>query len=360
MDINSRELYPFSCTFSPQLPELMLKLGCSIGITTYQAGKLILISAQDENRLSMLPRSFNKPMGFDVDGDKMILATKDEVILFENSRELAVHYPNKPGAYDSLYVPRITFYTGQADLHDISFGKTGIWAVNTSFSCICEVNGHFNFIPAWKPPFISQLVSEDRCHLNGLVMQDGHPKYATMLGDTDVAQGWRNNILNGGMLMDIRTNEIILRNLPMPHSPVFYGGHLYLLLSATGELVRINLEKRDYEVIRRLDGFCRGMDIFGDYMFIGMSKLRKSSSTFSKLPFAEHAVACGIKVVHLPTGALFGEITYQTSVDEIYGVRILPAAMRPNILNTVNPVFRYSLAIPGSTFWGTPPDGELK
>ena len=354
----SRELYPFSCTFSPQIPELLVKLGCSIAITTYQAGKLIFISPLDENRLSMLPRSFNKPMGFEADTEKMILATRDELIYFENSRDLAIHYPNKPGSYDALYVPRTTFYTGQVDLHDIAFGKAGIWAVNTSFSCICQVTGNYNFIPFWKPPFVSQLASEDRCHLNGLVMQNGHPKFVTMLGQSDRPQGWREDILTGGLLMDTERNEIVLGGLPMPHSPMFYQGNLYMLLSATGEIIKVDPEHRTYEVIRKLDGFCRGMDIFKDYMFVGMSKLRKSSSTFAKLPFAETANNCGIRIIHLPTGALVGEITYQTSVDEIYGLKILGSTLRPNILNTDNPVFRYSIAIPGSTFWGNPEEGK--
>jgi uncharacterized protein (TIGR03032 family) len=347
-------LFPFACIFSPGVPELLLGLHCSIAITTYQAGKLVFISPGDENRLTMMPRSFSKPMGFEVDGNRMILATKDEVILFENSRELAVHYPNKPGTYDSLFVPRLTFHTGQVDLHDIAFGTDGIWAVNTSFSCICQVNGNFNFIPEWKPPFITQLVSEDRCHLNGLVMHNGKPRYATMLGYRDIPQGWRDNIMEGGRLMDVESNEIILDRLPMPHSPMFYQGELYMLLSASGEIIKVNIRKKNYEVIKKLDGFCRGMDIHGDYLFAGMSKLRKNSSSFAKLPFAGKANTAGIKIIHLPTGALVGEITYQTSVDEIYGLKIVPDTIRPNILNTINPIFKYALAIPGGTFWAKP------
>jgi uncharacterized protein (TIGR03032 family) len=354
MKTSNRALFPFSCTYTPQLPELLLKLNCSIAFTTHQAGKLVFISPVDENSLTMLPRSFNQPMGFEVGDEKMVLATKDEVILFENSRELAVNYPNRPGTYDSLFVPRMTFHTGQVDLHDIAFGTEGIWAVNTSFSCICQVNGSYNFIPTWKPSFISQLVSEDRCHLNGLVMLSGKPAYVTMLGNSDTPQGWRNNIMDGGLLIDIEKNEIILDNLPMPHSPMIYEGDLYVLLSASGDIIKIDLDSRSYEVIKRLDGFCRGMDIYGDYMFVGMSKLRRNSSAFSKLSFSGKADTAGVKIIHLPTRALVGEIIYQTSLDEIYGLKILADTIRPNILNTINPVYKYSLAIPGATFWANP------
>src|SRR4051812_45797510 len=105
---NNVGVAPFTCSFSPQLPELLLKLNCSIAITTYQANKLVFISPIDENRITQLPRDFVKPMGFEINGDKLLLATKDEVHFFENSKELAIHYPNKKNTYDSLFLPRTT------------------------------------------------------------------------------------------------------------------------------------------------------------------------------------------------------------------------------------------------------------
>lgn len=348
---NNLGLAPFACNYTPQLSELLFKLKCSIAISTYQANKVIFISPVDESKITQLPRDFVKPMGFEISGDRMILATKDEVIYFENSKDLAKHYPNKKDTYDSLFLPRTTFYTGQVDMHDVAIGAEGIWAINTSFSCLCQVTGSFNFIPKWQPPFISKLVSEDRCHLNGLVMINGKPKYVTALGTTDTHQGWRENIVGGGVLMDVETNEIILDKLPMPHSPMMHNGELYVLLSASGELVKVDIKGKKYEVLKKLDGFCRGMDACGDYMFVAMSKLRKNSSTFAKLPFAKNADVACIKVIHLPTKAIVGELTYHASVDEIYSLKILSNSTRPNILNTTTPMHKYSLSFPGQTFW---------
>ena len=348
---NNAIVAPFTCSFTPALPELLLKLNCSIAISTYQANKLVFISPVDENRITQLPRDFAKPMGFEISGDRMILATKDEVHYFENSKELAKHYPNKKDTYDSLFLPRTTFYSGQVDMHDVALGNDGVWAINTSFSCLCQVTGNFNFIPKWQPKFITGLASEDRCHLNGLVMVNGKPKYVTALGTTDTPQGWRENIVDGGVLIDVETNETILGKLPMPHSPLMHNGELYLLLSASGELVKVNIKEKKYEVIKQLGGFCRGMDVHGDYLFVAMSKLRKNSSTFAKLPFADKAGVAGIKVLHLPTKAIVGELIYQASVEEIYALKILKDSIRPNILNTTNPLHKYSLSIPGSTFW---------
>jgi len=317
MNSTDKHLAPFSTTNSPQLPELLNKLNCTLAISTYQAGKVILINAQNDEKISMLPRTFNKAMGMAIEGNKMAIATKDEIITLIDSPALAVHYPNQPGKYTNLFIPRATYYTGNVDMHDLHFGDEGLWGINTSFSCLCLIDDSYSFIPKWKPLFITELASEDRCHLNGLVMQHGKPKYVTALGTGNSRQSWRDSIVDGGVLIDIETNEIILKNLAMPHSPRMYNEELYLLLSATGEIIKVDIANKSYTVIKKLDGFTRGMAIIDDYMFIGMSKLRQNSSTFAKLSFAANANTAGIKVIHLPTKAFVGELTFQTSVDEI-------------------------------------------
>lgn len=348
---------PFSARFSPQVPELLNKLNCSIALSTYQAGKVVLISPHPDNeRLTTLPRSFRKPMGIAVKGDKMAISLKDEVIVFQNSRQLAEHYPNKQNTYDSLWVPRITYYTGLVDMHDIHFGDDGIYAVNTSFSCICKVDGEYNFKPYWKPYFIEEVKPGDSCHLNGMVVLNGKPKYVTALGSSTSPQGWRDNIIGGGILMDVDKNEILLKGLSMPHSPKMYNNNLYLLMSASGEFIKVNLETNTYETIKKFDGFCRGLFFHGDFAFVGFSKLRKNSSTFAKLSFSDKANFSGIKIIHMPTQAEVGEIIYETSVDEIYEVIVLENMIRPNILNTQDDIHKYSLAIPNTTFWAKKED----
>ncbi len=348
----SASVAPFSARYSPQVPELLNKLNCSIALSTYQAGKIVLISPHPDNeRLVTLPRSFIKPMGIAVKEDKMVVSLKDEVIVFQNSRQLATHYPNKQNTYDSLWLPRTTYYTGLVDMHDIAFGDDGIYAVNTSFSCICKIDGEYNFTPIWKPYFIKDITPGDLCHLNGMVILDGKPKYVTALGTTNTPQGWKENIISGGVLMDVDKNEIILNNLAMPHSPKMYNNDLYLLTSASGEFIKVDLENKSYQTLKKFDGFCRGLSFHGDFAFIGFSKLRKNSSTFAKLSFSDKANFSGIKIIHMPTNAEVGEIIYETSVDEIYEVIVLENMIRPNILNTKDDIHKYSLATPDTTYW---------
>lgn len=347
-------LSPFACKYTPQVPELLMRLNCTLAITTYQAGKLVFISPKDEQNLVQLPRTFDKPMGIaeDNETDKLALACKDSVQVFSNSKNLAAFYPPAPQKYDALYMPRLTYHTGQVDIHDLNFGKDGkLYAVNTLFSCIVSLDDNYNFTPYWTPWFVDKIVSEDRCHLNGMAMLDGLPKYATAFNTGNSPQSWRENITKTGVIMDVTTNKIVVDGLAMPHSPRIYNGELYCLLSATGELIKVDVENGSYETVVQLDGFVRGMDLHQDYLFIGLSKLRKNSSTFAKLDFADDANEAGIMIVHLPTASVAGKITWQTSLDEIYDVHILADKRRPNILNTLKPEYKLGISIPNSTFW---------
>ncbi|MEJ6589906.1 MAG: TIGR03032 family protein [Crocinitomicaceae bacterium] len=345
-------LAPFSCTYSSHVPELLQKLNCSLAISTYQAGKLVFISALNESKIVQLPRTFDKPMGIaqDHQNDKLALACKDEVIVFSNAKELAKYYPRSPEKYDALYMPRVSYHTGNLDIHDLNFGQNNeLYGVNTLFSSIVKIDDNYSFTPIWKPKFIDRVVSEDRCHLNGMAMLNGKPKYVTAFGKGNTFQSWRDTVTTGGIVIDVETDEIIIDGLAMPHTPRIFNGELYTLLSATGELIKINKEKSTYEVIVQLDGFVRGMDLYNDYLFIGLSKLRENSSTFAKLNLK--ANEAGIMIVHLPTASIAGKISYQTSLDEIYDVHVLPGKVRPNILNTIRPDYKEGVTTPDATYW---------
>jgi len=342
---------PFSCTFTPALAELIAQLGCSLALSTYQAGKVLLLSSDGE-RLTQLPRTFDTPMGLAYDAPHLAVACKHEVTMLVNDPRLGWTYPRKPQHYDSFFVPRSSHYCGQLNIHDIAFVPGGMVGVNTLFSCLFTLDEQFSFNPVWHPPFITQLAPEDRCHLNGMAILDGRPKYVTALGDTDTPGGWRPQKTSGGVLLDVDSGETLLRGLPMPHSPRIWDGQLYLLLSATGELVRAELDRGTYQVISRIPSFVRGMCRLGEYVFIGCSRLRKTH-TFGDLALAgDPNVFCGMAAVHLPTGALVGTVQYVNSCEEIYDVQVLPGLTRPGILGTDAPYYREALSLSKATYWG--------
>lgn len=336
------------------MAELVYKLGCTIAVSTYQAGKLILLSAPDEEKLVQLPRTFPKPMGIAEDRELglLALATRNNVVVFRNSPELASHYPSAQGVYDAMFLPRTTFHTGPLDIHDLRIGEAGqLYAVNTLFSCISKIDGNYNFTPYWVPPFIDRLASEDRCHLNGMAMREGRPAFASMFGQGNAPRSWTKTLMETGVIYDLTVNEPVAGGLPMPHSPRLFGDKLYVLLSGTGELACVDTASGKYDVVTRLDGFVRGMSICGDHLFVGLSKIRKKSSSFGKLDIASRANYAGVAIIHLPTGTTTGMIKYTASVDEIYDIHILEGLQRPNIMNTESDKHYRALMTPDATYW---------
>ena len=350
---------PFSCTYSPNVPELLQSLDISLALSTYQAGKVVLISASDNESLIQLPRTFDTAMGIAVAPGRMAIAAKNEVLVLGASAGLAVGYPGRPKAYDALYAPRASYYTGQLALHDMAWTGNGLLAVNTLFSCLSLIDDECSFKPVWQPPFITGLVPEDRCHLNGMALNDaGQVEYVTVLAIADTRQGWRENKMTGGAVLRVPTGKPVLTGLPMPHSPRLYDGQLYALLSAAGELIRVAPDVGTHEKLVELPGFARGMDRCGDYLFIGLSKLRHKGSVFGDLPIAKRSPFAGIVIVYLPRPSIVGHIRYETSVEEIYDVKVLPGVRRPGIMNTLKDSFRAALVTPTDTYWAkdTPSD----
>ena len=310
----------FHYTHSPTLPKLLWQLGCTLVFSTYQAGKVIFIRATSPETIEQYALDFPRPMGLAVSDQRIAVATRDEVVVLTNT-----------STEEGAYVQEKTYSSGEVDTHDLAWGKDGLWAINTLLSSMALTDENSDFEFQWRPPFVSDVVPEDRCHLNSMAMVDGRPEYVTAFGKVNTFEGWRENKVSGGIVMDVSSGEILLEGLPMPHSPRVYDGKLYLLLSGTGELVCADPEAGRYEVVVQLPGFVRGMARCGDYLFVGLSKLRKSSSTFAALPISEDALFSGIVVVSLSEGRIVEHITYETGIEEIYDVQIIPegAAINP-------------------------------
>lgn len=348
---------PFDCSYSPQFADLLHKLGISLVISTYQAGKVIVLSAVNSDKLTQLPRTFENAMGIAVNNTKLAVSTKNEVVVLQNRPELASSYANKKGVYDGIYIPAVRYNTGYLALHDMEFTNNKLVAVNTIFSCLSYIDDEYSFKPFWQPPFVSELTPEDRCHLNGMAIENNEIKYLTALGNTNVLQGWRDKKMNGGILIEYPSGKIILQGLAMPHSPRMYNGKLYLLNSAKGELICVNPENGSYELVVKLGGYARGMARCGDYLFIGLSKLRHNSKIFSDLEIAKTSYA-GVVAVYLPYKAVVGCIKYEMSVDEIYDVKILENSIRPSIISPEMTIHGHAICTPLGSFWSIPEKSE--
>lgn len=345
-------LPPFSATYSREVPDILAALGVSLVVSTYQAGKLILLSPSGES-LTQLVRNFDSPMGLGVDDGRMAVVTRSELVVLKNVPSLAPRYPSRPGHYDALFVPRARYVTGPLALHDVAWSGDRIWAVNTIFSCLCHVDDRYSFTPRWQPPFVTALAPEDRCHLNGLAMDGGEPAYVTALGQTDTPGGWRADRLGGGVLLHVPSGEVVAAGLPMPHSPRLYDGRLYAVFAATGELVCVDPATGRHEVVNRVPGFARGIARCGDYLFLGHSRIRQKH-IFGDLPIARREHYAGVVVLHLPSGRIAGLIRFVTSCEEIYDVQVLPGTTRPGIVGLDGKLHLDALDTPEASYWVRP------
>ena len=220
----------FALTTSRGFPDWLQRMGASISFTTYQAGKIFFLGIKEPGRIAVFERTFARCMGLarSEDARKLALATHYQIYRFDN-----VLPPGQmSGVHDAVYTPRVSWITGDVDAHDIAFDADGnIVFVNTLFSCLATISEGYSFKPIWQPPFITKLAPEDRCHMNGLAMESGRPRYVTMVSKSDVADGWRDRRSDGGMIMDVTNNERVVEGLSMPHSPRVHEGKLWVLNS---------------------------------------------------------------------------------------------------------------------------------
>lgn len=320
--------------YTSNLPDLFAQLDISLAVSTYQAGKVILVR-NDEGTLNTHFRNFSKPMGIANDYARLTIGGTNTVWFYRNMPAVAPKL-EPPGRHDAAYLPRSIHVTGDIDIHEMAWSDDDVlWIVNTRFCCLCTLDHDHSFRPRWRPHFVSHLAPEDRCHLNGLAMKDGQPKYVTALGETNTRGGWRANKANGGILMDVERNEVLLRGLSMPHSPRVYGGRLWVLESGEGSLSWVDLEAGSWMHVAKLPGFTRGIDFIGPLAFIGLSQVRESA-VFSGIPIVdrlgEGERSCGVWVVNIQSGQTVGFLRFEEGVQEIFAVQILRNIRYPEML----------------------------
>ena len=343
------------CRSSEAFAEWLSQLNGSLAVTTYQAGKMALLGWRGD-RMSLLMRQFTKPMGLAVGPNRLALATRHEITLFANAQLLARDLViEQPGRYDALFLPRATYHTGDMNVHDVAYGNDGLWFVNSRFSCLSALSKDFSFVPRWKPPFVSDIVPEDRCHLNGLAMVDGKPKYVTALGECDSVGAWRESKATGGIMMDVETNEVVLRGLSMPHSPRWHQGRLWLLNSGAGELLCFDPKQGSAGVVCTLPAYLRGLCLIGRYAVVGMCQIREKH-IFGGLPVQQKSdpLLSGLAVIDLPTGNTVGIFEFTAGCTEIYDVQFLPGTRNGNILNSADEATRQAFTAPDFSYWLRP------
>ncbi len=344
---------PLRSIHTTNFPQILQELGASLIVSTYQARKLILVRA-DGDVINTHFRLYQKPMGIATSYDKIAVGTGSQIWELHNVPAVCKKL-DPPNKHDACYLPRKIHMTGDIDIHEMNWGNDELWFINTRFCCLCNLDQQSSFVPRWRPKFISALAPEDRCHLNGLGMVNGKPKYVTALGTTDTAGGWRENKANGGILLDIETGEEISSGLSMPHSPRWYRDRLWVLESGNGSLGTVDLESGKLETIVQLPGFTRGLDFWGPLAFIGLSQVRETA-VFSGIPLTERLDerTCGVWVVNIETGQTVAFLKFEAAVQEIFAVQVLPGIRFPEILDIGDDLMNSSYSLPDEALTNVP------
>lgn len=355
----------FSSEYSENFPKLLKALGVSLVVTSYHSHSVMLIRSKD-GKLNCGVKKFIRPMGVTVSKDRLTISTAYRVLDFKASPQsyesvqqgslddltaMSKKLQDKERDNDAfltmrkeqiaaikqsdvLYTERASLSTGMINTHDIAWGDEGLWVVNTSFSCLATLSPEYGFKARWKPPFISELTPDDKCHLNGMAMLNGAPRYVTTFNMTDKKDSWREEL--NGTLIDVKTNEFLLTGLCAPHSPKCHDGAVYLCDSGRGQIIRFDPLENTKHVICTLPGFTRGLIVFGDLIIVGTSRIRRSDAV-QKYPLAEQIqpdeTQCGIWVLNKQNGEIISNIIFSGDVEQLYDIAVLPESTYPELMS---------------------------
>jgi uncharacterized protein (TIGR03032 family) len=321
---------PVNILCSRGFPDWLLRNKLSLAFTSYQTGRLYLVGVNADGRMSFHERFLARAMGLWADPQRLVISTLFQVWRFENIAQPTAS-ANGP---DRHYVPRVAHTTGDLDIHDVGvMGDGRIVFVNSLFSCLATLSPTHAFRLYWKPPFISKLAAEDRCHLNGLAMKEGAPAYVTMTSRSDIINGWRNRRAEGGCIMDVTNNVIVTEKLSMPHSPRWHSGQLWVLNSGTGHIGTVDVASGQFEPRAFCPGFLRGLAFHNGHAIVGLSLPRDGS--FSGLALdaeLKHRDAdpwCGMQVINLASGDIVEWIKLEGGVSELFDVAVIPGVRWP-------------------------------
>lgn len=326
------------------LDELKLSL-----IVSASPSRIFCIGAED-GKLTANVIPFQNPFGVSVVDGRLALSSRHTIVTFTNAAHMAASYPCAPGRYDGFFAPRTVFVTGNCRTHDLQVTENGPVFANTQFSCVSVCDGVHSFTPLWKPSFISELMPEDRCHLNGFAFSGGRPVIASFFAPCDSPAGYRQLPINSGQLVDMESGAVAVAGLTLPHSPRLFEDGLFVCNSGMGDVLKIDLANGKAEVVARLPGFTRGMRAQGDFLFVGLSAIR---ATRREIPLLERGtrLLTGLAVIERRSGKVRGVLELPDTVSEVMDFDLVPGYRRLFIQDPSGDDGQCAIGTPANGFW---------
>jgi len=211
-----------------------------------------------EKKLSII--SMRATTGLAVDKNKIYWAYQDK-----GGRELRIIDKNQEKI--------IEVSKERLDLHDVFIEGDSIYVVVTENNEIIKYNKNFDIINKWK-----LLGDADSIHINSITIYNGR-LIASIFGRFKHHREYIKNTEGNGEVIDIETNETLIRGLSQPHSLKVENGFLYLCDSEKNELhIYKNMTLKNKII---LPGYARGIGIGSNYLYIGIS-LSRNSTRYTK------------------------------------------------------------------------------
>lgn len=316
-----------SCQCSTGFVDLLRRLRISLIVSSGRSGLLMALGVHEE-QLSLTMLHQQQPAGVAADTARIAVAVRGQIQIYSSpAAAFASHLKRSPFAAPHRLEFRAhrSHNTGSPASPAMGWGHEGLWVANTGCSCLTLFADSGESLHGWKPGFISSIEDEDRCHLNGLAMHLGRPRYATALGACDRPEGWRADPFTSGVVIDVPSGEVVLENLVVPRAPRVHNEKLFLLQSWIGQLCVVDSVSGAVDCIEALPGYATGMDCCGDYAFVGLSRVCDPELMTDGRSILRDDLACGIAAVNLKTGRAEEALNFLTGIDQLSDLAVLPA-----------------------------------
>lgn len=332
--------------FRQALQRVRATLACST-----VPGGLFLTGSHDGAELHVACLPMAHAWGLAADAQRLAVAAHREIMVFARTALPPATHPDHPDQFDAFFTPRITFFTGECLIHDMAIVRTGLLVSNTRFSNVSIIDGRANFDPIWHPPYISAITPEDRCHLNGIAVEDGRLRYVTAFGPFDEANGWRDHDPHTGVIMDVERNCILRGGMCLPHSPRLCDGRLFVLEAGTGTVLQVDRGSGQTTAMVTLPGFARGLVVADGIMFVGLSTVRDTAHQLA-LPLTRTGaeLLTGVAAVDVERATVLGLLRFNDR-REIFDVALIPSVSRVAIANIAASGGYYAVDSRAGGYW---------
>ena len=304
-------------------------------VSTYWGNEVLAIASGKIEKIG-----FDRPKGIYYKAPWLKIATWGNIWTFREYTDIAFT-SQIGGSCDRVFLPRKFEETGNIGSREIA----GEFIAASKLSCLVVQDEYYSVLPVWKPKWIDRPVLEDRCHVNGIALDEkGDLAYVTALGTNNRKEGWRQSEPVGGCIIDAKNKTAIVNTLRMPHSPRLYRGLLWVCDSMRGELSVIDVETQKRQPFVKFPEFVRGLAFWQDWAIVGLSRMR-----YTKRGWIAGEGRCGLAAVNLNTAKV--EAVLNLNASEIFDVQVMPGE-NPVVVDPRSSVLNSLLVLPENNLNG--------